>query len=489
MKIMLLYPRWTGEYGLFAVFANKSGVYPPNLVYLAAIAEKSGHEVRIIDGQVENLPLDELVERALEFSPDIIGLTSATPFAHIVYELAEKLKQRISDVPILIGGSHITILKEEAFSPVFDYAFIGEADESFPAFLQKYEKGEGISEVKGILFREGDEVKFTGEAVPVHDLDALPLPARHLLRVNKYKIGTLHGTKVFASIMTVRGCPFRCIFCCTDVFGSGNRKRSPRLVIDEIKSVINDYSIRHFIILDDTLTLDKKHILEICDLIIEENLDITFEGSTRANLVDEELISKMAEAGLIRLSFGLESVDENIRKIMRKEVPLESYITANKLTNKYDIETLNSCMIGLPGESYDTVKKTLSFLRSSHEIKQANISIAVPYPGTELYEMAKREDYGLKLLTDDFSKFRRYNTAVMSVGDLSPGELIKLQNDAFASIYLAPWRFIPMLRKSGMPGVFLTLSRVVKSIMRGRLSLLLVDKEYWKQDRVVNQKS
>jgi len=166
---------------------------------------------------------------------------------------------------------------------------------------------------------------------------------------------------------------------------------------------------------------------------------------------------------------------------MRKNVPLESYIIANKLTNKYGIETLNSCMIGLPGETVDTIKKTLSFLRDSHEIKQANVSIAVPYPGTELYEMAKRGDYGLKLVLDDFSKFRRYNCATMFVGDLSPDDLIKLQNDAFASVYLAPWRLKTMLRKSGIIGVFHTFIRLIKSVARGRFELLTVDRNYWKQ--------
>lgn len=488
MKITLLYPKWTGEYGIFACFAKKAGVYPPNLAYLAALAENLGHDVRIIDGQVEDMSLDVMVEHVLMFKPDIIGVTASTPFFHIVCDLAKKLKQRISGVPIIIGGPHVTILKEDAFNPFFDYAFIGESDESFPVFLERYEKGKDISEVKGILFREKGNVRFTGEADPIYDIDSLPFPARHLLKMDKYKIGTLQGTKNFASIMTMRGCPFKCIFCSTKVFGNRVRKRSPKLVVDEIKSIMNDYNIRHFVFLDDTFTLDRNHILKICDLIEEEKLEFTFEGSTRANLVDEELISRMANAGLIRLSFGLESVDENIQKIMRKEVPLESYTIANKLTDKYGIETLNSCMIGLPGETVDTVKKTLSYLRDSREIKQVNISIAVPYPGTELYEMAKRGDYRLKLLVDDFSKFRRYNVAVMSVGDLSPDDLIKLQNDAFASIYLAPWRLKPMLKKSGIAGVFLTLGRLIKSIVRGRLDLLTIDKEYWKREKLVQKK-
>ncbi|MCX9014276.1 MAG: radical SAM protein [Candidatus Methanoperedens sp.] len=482
MKIILIYPKWTQEYGTFGSFAKKASVWPPlNLAFLAAIAENLGHDVKIIDGEAEDISLEKMVELTVAFNPDIIGITATTPFYHIAVELANELKKQVNEVPLIIGGPHITVLKENAFFPCFDYAFIGEADESWSLFLKLYEEGKGISAVKGLLFRDGENIVFTGDADPVYDLDYMPPPARHLLQMDKYTIGTMEGTKKFTTIMSVRGCPFKCIFCSTKVFGSRFRKRSPRLVVNEMKSIVEKYGIRHFMFLDDTLTLEKNHILAICDLIVEEKLDITFEGSTRANLVDEEIISKMVKAGLIRISFGLESVDGNIRRIMRKEVPLESYIIANKLTNKYGIETLNSCMIGLPGETFDTVKKTLSFLRDSHEIKQANISIAVPYPGTELYDMAKRGDYGLKLLVDDFSQFRRYNSAVMSVGDLSPDELIKIQNDAFASIYLAPWRLIPMLRKSGLSGVYLTFTRLIKSILKGRFELIFVDRNYWKQ--------
>lgn len=123
-------------------------------------------------------------------------------------------------------------------------------------------------------------------------------------------------------------------------------------------------------------------------------------------------------------------------------------------------------MIGLPGETIDTIRKTLFFLTSSREVKQVNLAIATPYPGTQLYEMAKKGEHGLKLVTDDFSMFRRYGSAVMQVGDLSPDDLIELQNDAFVSIYGAPWRFIPMFKKQGIIGGLLTLLRLMKSFKR-----------------------
>jgi radical SAM superfamily enzyme YgiQ (UPF0313 family) len=180
----------------------------------------------------------------------------------------------------------------------------------------------------------------------------------------------------------------------------------------------------------------------------------------------------MTKAGLIRIGFGLESADDNIRRIMKKEVSLESYKEANRLTYKYGIETLNSCIIGMPGETIDTVKETLKFLRKSREIKDVNMTIAVPYPGTELYEMAKKGEYGLKLMTEDFSKYRRYNTAVMSIGDLSPKNLVDIQNEAYASIYLPPWRWKPMIKKSGLFGAILTFKRLIKCLAKGNTRFL-----------------
>ena len=481
MRILFLYPKWTSDYGEISHFAKKAGVWPPlNIAYLAAIAEKFGHKVKIIDAEVENLSLTKMVDEVVSFNPDLIGMTATTPFFHLVERAACLIKLALPCVSVLLGGVHITVLKEKAFKHCFDYGFVGEADESFPAFLKKYDSKESVSDIPGILFRDGKNIKYTGDVSPVINMDSLLWPAYHLLKMDKYRIGTLQGIKNFATIMTVRGCPFKCIFCSTKVFGKNVRMRSPQLIIDEIKHIKKRYNINHFIFLDDTLTMNRDHILKICELIIKEKLNITFEGSTRANLVDEKIIAKLSEAGMIRISFGLESVDENIRKLMRKEVPLESYVIANKITNKYGIETLNSCMIGLPGETKDTIKKTLSFLRDRYEVKQANISIAVPYPGTELYDMAKKEMHGLKLIVDDFSKFRRYNVSVMKVGDLSPEDLIRFQNDAFASIYLPPWRWMPVLRKSGFLGLILTFKRLIKSIACGHFELVFISKKYWK---------
>jgi anaerobic magnesium-protoporphyrin IX monomethyl ester cyclase len=482
MKISLISPPWTHHCDNdIKQFAKRvGGAYPPlNLAYLAAIAEKEGHTVQIIDGEAEELSIDQVLAIVNKFSPDIIGLTATTPFYHISVLLAERIKQQDKKFLVAIGGAHITVLKEHAFEDCFDYAFIGEAEKSWEQFLDKYEKGSDLSQVGGILYRNKEkEIIDTGPAETVGDINELPLPSRHLLKNELYIAGTMNGDKVFTAMMTTRGCPFNCIFCSTKVFGKSSRRRTPKNVVEEIKECKEKYGTEHIYFMDETFTVNKQHCMEICDLLIKENLGVTLEVCTRANLIDEELVKKMAESGLARLIFGLESVDENIRKIMKKNVPLESYITANRLANKYGIETLNSCMIGMPGETKETIRKTLRFLRETKEIKLANVAIAVPYPGTELYEMVKKGEYGLKLVTDDFSDFQRYNAAVMQVGDLSPQDLIDIQNEAFASIFIfAPWRWEYMIKKSGMKGAELTLKRLEKCIDEGKETNYLTDKQ------------
>ncbi|MBH0190060.1 MAG: radical SAM protein, partial [Nitrospira sp.] len=253
-----------------------------------------------------------------------------------------------------------------------------------------------------------------------------------------------------------------CIFCASEALKTTEmRVRSPRSVVNEMKQVVEQFGTRHFYIVDDVMTLWKEHILEIAELITQEKLEITFEGSTRANLVEDEVIARLVKSGLIRLSFGLETVDPEIRRTMKKQVPLEHYVKANGICNKYGVEALNS-MIGLPGETRDTVMATLTFLRNAREVKQANFAIAVPYPGTEFHELAVKGDKGVKLMTKDFSEYRRYGSAVTTVGDLSPRDLIDLQNEGFVSIYSAPWRWIPMLQKHGVIGGTLMLIRVAR---------------------------
>jgi anaerobic magnesium-protoporphyrin IX monomethyl ester cyclase len=467
MNVLLLYPTWTGAYGLFGHFARRNSTWPPlNLALLGAIAEQHGHTVTIMDGEAERMSLADMVNAAVAHNPNIIGFTATSPFFHLAKAVAEGIKQVAPHIPIAVGGPHITIMKEKALLPAFDYAFIGEAEESWPQFLQACEQGMPASGVPGLIYRSNGQVVSTGPAADINDLNPLPIPARHLLKMPLYRLGTLRGRLPFTSIQTMRGCPWKCIFCASEALKTTSmRVRSPRSVVDEMKAVVSTFGTRHFYIVDDVMTLWKEHIVGICDLIDQEKLDITFEGSTRANLVEDDVIARLVRSGLIRLSFGLETVDPEMRKTMKKQVPLDHYTRANRICNEHGVEAMNSVMIGLPGETRDTVRATLTFLGKAREVKQANFAIAVPYPGTEFHEMASNGKNNVRLMTDDFSEYRRYGSAVTTVGELTPHDLIELQNEGFVSIYSAPWRWIPMLQKHGVLGGSLMLFRLARLLM------------------------
>ncbi|MBI4370261.1 MAG: B12-binding domain-containing radical SAM protein [Elusimicrobia bacterium] len=479
MKVTFGYHSWTGEYGLFGHFAKRNSTWPPlNLALLGAIVEASGHKAMIIDGEAMGLKADKLAKAIIESKPDIVGLTCYSPFFHLSTDVAKAVKKLDPNMPIMVGGPHLTIMKEKAMLPHFDYGFIGETEKSLPAFLEAFQTDRDFSKVHGLMYRKGEEIVNTGEPQWVeaesatkginigkyYPLDEFPLPARHLLPMNKYRLGTMHGRRHFTSIQTMRGCPWTCIFCASAALKTTRVvMRSPKSVVDEMVKVKRDFPfIDHFYVVDDVLTLWPKHIREICDRINAEGLKITFEGSTRANLVDNELIKYMAKTGLVRLSFGLETVDPQMRETMQKKVPMEAYVKANRICADNNVEAMNSMMLGLPGETKETIRTTLQWLRNARDVKQANFAIAIPYPGTEFHDMAINGTHGVELLSEDFSEYLRYGSAVTKIGELTPKDLIDLQNEGFVSIYSAPWRWMPVWHKHGTIGFLLMMWRVVK---------------------------
>lgn len=245
--------------------------------------------------------------------------------------------------------------------------------------------------------------------------------------------------------------------------------KSPRRVVEEMKDIAENYPYtKHIYIVDDVLTFWPEHIVEICDRMDAEGLRFTWESSTRANLVSDELIGRLARSGLIRLSFGLETIDPKMRVTMQKKVPIEAYAVANRICASHGVEAMNSLMIGLPGETRETIRTTLEWVAGQRDIMQANLAIAIPYPGTEFHEMAVGGQHGVELLSEDFSEYMRYGNAVTNVGDLTAQDLIDMQNEGFVMIYTKPWRWPAMWRKHGLFGFVLEAWNVLR-VLRKRL--------------------
>ncbi len=223
-KVVFCYPAWTGEGGLFGWFSKRNGRWPPlNIALLGAVAQEAGHEAVILDAEVMGWKKERLAAEIIKLKPDIVGFTGYSPFFHLSRDAAREVKRLNADIPTMVGGPHVTITREKVLreNPEFDYAFVGEAEDSLPEFLNALSAPKNLSKVRGIMYRENGEVESTGERwvqteamtkkeiYGKHPLDRFPLPARHLLPMERYRLGTPLGRQHFTSLQTARGCPWR----------------------------------------------------------------------------------------------------------------------------------------------------------------------------------------------------------------------------------------------------------------------------------------
>jgi radical SAM superfamily enzyme YgiQ (UPF0313 family) len=280
------------------------------------------------------------------------------------------------------------------------------------------------------------------------------------------------NTGKYVSIMMTRGCPFKCSFCSESsaVKHGGDalqvRFRSPENIIKEIEFHYRTHDIRHFFFMDSNITLRKRHIVEVCERLIELNLPITFEGWTRANLINDELVALMAKAGMIRMSIGVESGDPEIMKIIKKEVSLDEIRNAFRLIDKYGIEPACSAMLGNPGETKKDVYRTIEFINSIPEVLYTNFSISNPYPGTEMLKWAHEGKHGLRLIHDDLSMYTRYDDSPIEVNDLSAKDLVWLQTYGLIRLHLRPKRLVSAIRMIGFWTLLPTVTRMFFKLFR-----------------------
>jgi radical SAM superfamily enzyme YgiQ (UPF0313 family) len=470
MGILLIQPPWLEIFGRYKNAAKIGTFDPPlGLCYLASAVERDGHSVRILDAEAERKNIEEIVEEVRVNSPDLVGITSTTPTFYRAVELANKIK-REKAIPIVLGGAHITALPEQVMQeyPFFDYGVYGEGERTFSELVNALEIGGPIDRIKGILFRREDGQVIKTEPRPFEqDLDSLSFPDRGLLRSDRYLFSVPHrGIIPYTGIVASRGCPFQCVFCfASSMSGIEVRYRSPSKILDEIAYVVSTLRINHFRFFDNNLILNRKRLRELCNGLIKRKLDITWEGETCINIFDEDLLSLMKRAGLVRLSFGLESGNPEILKAIGKDVSERKIRTAYKMAKKLGIETRSSIILGLPYETKMTVMETLRFIRNIKECDQAYINIATPYPGTKFYKMALNGESGIRLLSKDYSKYNRYGNAVIEVNDLTRADLIRFQKKGFRIFYLTPRRIYYNLKRAGLRAAILNIFAFLRAVL------------------------
>ena len=385
---------------------EERGFNPPlGLLYLAAyIKEKSTHKVRVIDGQVEGLAYDDKFVKIIEqINPDVVGLTVMTftlidviKTIEMVRSASERLNKKIT---IVLGGPHAHIFPEETLNlKGVDFVIKGEGEKSFFSLLEALDGGGDFSEVEGLVYRKNDDIFHNSVGNFLDNLDELPFPDRRLLPIKKY--GSILGAgRVVTTMFTSRGCPFRCTFCDRPHLGKRFRSRSYKNVVDEMEECLK-LGIEEILIYDDTFTVDRQRVTDICDEIKKRGLVFSWDIRSRVDTIDEFILKKLKSAGCSRIHFGVESGTEKILKILNKGISLSQVEAAFKAAKRVSIETLGYFMIGAPTETKENILDTIKFAKKINP-DYVHITIFTPYPATEIYRIALaeeviKEDYWLE---------------------------------------------------------------------------------------------
>jgi len=365
------------------------GILPPlGLAYIAAVLEQAGYQVVIIDVPALNLTSQDLRQRIIAESADIVGVTTMTSTLKGALEVLKIAKE--SSAITVIGGPQLAIYPQETLSYDFiDYGIIGEGEYPFLNLVRAIEEKKPVKEIQGLVYKENGKI-YANPAYIHMNLDEIPFPSRHLLPMKKYT--SIISRDPMTTMISSRGCPFQCGFCFKTPSDAKYRMRSAKNIVDEMESLSNEYKLKEIMFYDDTLTYKKEHVTAICDEILKRNLKIRWESPTRVDNIDIELLKLMRKAGCVRLRYGVESGDRKILKLMRKGIDLDLVKHVFRLTKKSGIETFAYFIIGYIHENIETLKNTLSLAKALHP-DYVMFTVATPYPGTPLYAMARDEDY------------------------------------------------------------------------------------------------
>ncbi len=407
----------------------------PSSAYLASPLEEEGELVRIEDAPTLNHDLKDVKKKIEEFNPDYIGISAMTPTAPSAYGVAEVAKKSDPDIKVIMGGPHPTLLPEETMKECsfVDILVRGEGERT----VRELFSGKNISDVKGVSYRENGEIIQNEDRPPIMDLDELPFPAYHLLPMDRYKAAGIR----YATMVTSRGCPFNCTFCASSrICGKKWRGKSPRRVLEQIKLLRHDYGVREIEMLDDTFVLDRDRAEKICDLIIEDDVDVSWSCSSRVDTIDRSLAEKLKEAGCHTIYLGIESGVQEILDRLKKGIKIERVKNAVSSIKEVGLNALGSFILGVPGETKKQMKKTVEFAKDLG-LTLAQFTVFTPYPGTEAYEKAEKNDL---IETKDWSKFTTMDP-VMKRNKMDHDELKNFMRLAYLKFYLRPsymWKAI-----------------------------------------------
>jgi radical SAM superfamily enzyme YgiQ (UPF0313 family) len=402
-------------------------VMPLGLLYIGGVLEHAGHEVQVLDLLVSRYSKEKIRDKINAYKPDIIGITSVTLNYPVASDILKYCKDLNKDVITIFGGPHATFSAVETLTeaPWIDIVVRGEGEQTMLDIVS----GKKLADIDGIAYRDKkDGIKLTAERRLRENLDELPLPARHLFPLSRY-----HVLDTACTVITSRGCPFSCIFCVGSKMGGRRmRYRTPKLVLDEIEQGLA-LGFKEVDVADDLLTANHKHLFAFCDEIMKRGLKFKWSAFSRVDTVNMEVLTKMRQAGCVGLLYGVESGNQEILDKIKKKITLEKVKEATRMANAVGINVHATFVLGLPGESKETLAQTLEFAQGLDVFY--GIHVLAPFPGTEIRE--KAEEYGIEILTNDWSKYD-CNRPITRTKDAGPEEITALLYRYYRGLRLTP---------------------------------------------------
>ncbi|MFH1575549.1 MAG: radical SAM protein [Candidatus Nealsonbacteria bacterium] len=394
MKILLINP--PSEF--------KTPVLPLGLASIASyLKNKNGNlDIMVIDAWAEELTYKEIENRAFQTQADIVGIYMVSPRYEKTKSAIEACRKALPESVIIAGGPHPSAVPSETLNdiPQLDICAIGEGEITMDELVNALQNKSDLSGISGLAYRDQNgKTVFTKPRDFIENLDILPFPARELFPLEKYKTHPPYGKKnPYFTMVTSRGCPFHCAYCSKDVFKNRYRSRSPKNVCDEIEELISKYGAQEIQFYDDDFTMDMKRAEEICDEISKRNLKFRWSCLTRVNLVDENLLKKMKKAGCWLVSYGVESGSQKILDSINKGFTINQVISTFELTRRIGLATICYFIIGLPGETKETIRETVDLIK---KIRPNFISggMLTIFPGSRLFNSIRNGEYLGKLRT------------------------------------------------------------------------------------------
>lgn len=392
-NIVLVYPPVSMS-GKYKKVSTGHEVAPQPLICLAGVLRQNNFKCSLIDANALSLSIDETVNQILAFSPKYVGITSPTMLISTAGGMAKKIKENNPDIITIVGGPHITAVPKETMVlyPDIDIGVLGEGEITIVELLNAIENKISLEYIKGIIYRKNGNLKITSARPFIKDIDILPFPAWDLLPdiLKHYQQSAVKIDRLpHISIVSSRGCPFRCIFCARNVFGNTMRTHSADYIIKMIKYLIKEYKIKSISFEDENFVIYKKRLIEFCDRIIDEKIDITWNCASNVSAVDPQILSLMKKAGCWQINYGIESGSQRILDFIKKSTKLENIERALRMTRDVGIITKGYFIIGHPTETRESIQETINFIKRI-DLDVFQMSFMVPLPGAELYTIANQ---------------------------------------------------------------------------------------------------